>query len=630
MKIIPNTGLLFLLLILLPVEGLSGGSQAEEIPKLQNPFSESYVRENLRKTKPRLIFSAEIVENVRGKVESDPVLANFYKAIRLNAFEILDQPLLERVQTGRRILGISRTMLQRINLLGVVYLLEEDPVILERINREVLAVCKFSDWNPSHYLDVAEMSMALALALDWTGDRLPESTIDLVKRSLIEKGIHPSWPEYEGEEQWWVSHPNNWNQVCHGGMIAASIAIAEDEPELAAKTIKRALDGLPSALSQYLPDGVYPEGPGYWSYGTSFSVLSAAMLESAFGTDFGHDTYPGFMESAMFKVMCTSPSGLYFNYADCGDRSSPQGDVVLAWFAAKTGNPLFYESDGFLGSPAEMELDKLSGAALAWMSQYEGGVYEQAPLQWFGMGVNPIAIFRDAEGRSPYYFATKGGCGAQSHGNMDAGSFVFELDRVRWVIDPGVQSYYELEKTGFDLWGQCQECERWKLLTKNNFGHSTLTVNDRLHTVDGAAVITDFKRGDRPEVSIDLTPAFMGELSHAQRHFVRDGDRSLLIEDVIELNHETKSLTWQLITVADVEIVENGAILRQDGKELQLNNLSHGKFKLNVVSLDPPPMELDKKIKGLKRIELRIPVSMKDKDRGSMKIRLRLESQMLK
>ena len=626
MKVIPTIGLLFLVLIILHGEELSGGSQAEEIPKLQNPFSESFVIENLRKTKPRLIYSAEIVEDVRGKVKTDPVLANLYKAIRLNAFEILNEPLLERVQTGRRILGISRTMLQRMNMLGAVYLFEEDPVILERINKEVLAVCEFSDWNPSHYLDVAEMSMALALALDWTGDQLPESTIRLAKRSLIEKGINPSWPEYGGKEQWWVSHPNNWNQVCHGGMIAASIAIADDEPELAAKTIKRALDGLPYALSQYLPDGVYPEGPGYWSYGTSFSVLTAAMLESAFSSNFGHETYPGFMESAMFKVMCTSPSGLYFNYADCGDRSSPNGDVVLAWFAAKTGNPLFYESHGFLSSPAEMKPDRLSGAALAWMSQYEGSEFEQAPLQWFGSGINPIAIFRDAGIRLPYYFATKGGCGAQSHGNMDAGSFIFELDGVRWVIDPGVQSYHELEKTGFDLWGQCQECERWKLLTKNNFGHSTLTVNDRIHTVDGAAGITDFKRGDRPEVSIDLTPAFKGQLSHAQRRFIRDGNRSLLIEDDIEFNHKTESVTWQLITVADVEIVEYGAILLQDGKELKLNNLSHGQIKLNVVSLDPPPMDLDKKITGLKRIELRIPVSLKDRKRGSMKIKLRLDS----
>src|SRR3546814_7782221 len=72
---------------------------------------------------------------------------------------------------------------------------------------------------------------------------------------------------------------------------------------------------------------------------------------------------------------------------------------------------------------------------------------------------------------------------------MDGGSFVFELDGVRWVVDPGNQSYNELEKTWFNLWGSCQDCERWTLLTKNNFGHSTISVNGELHRVDGMATI---------------------------------------------------------------------------------------------------------------------------------------------
>ena len=49
------------------------------------------------------------------------------------------------------------------------------------------------------------------------------------------------------------------NQVCNGGMIAASIAIADKDPQLAAKTISRSLDGMPYALQEYFPDGVYPE-----------------------------------------------------------------------------------------------------------------------------------------------------------------------------------------------------------------------------------------------------------------------------------------------------------------------------------------------------------------------------------
>src|SRR3546814_21173714 len=82
-------------------------------------------------------------------------------------------------------------MLRRINMLGVVYRVEKDPAILQRINDEVLAVCRFSDWNPSHYLDVGEMALAVALALDWTAGDLPTATIEEAEKALIEKGINP-------------------------------------------------------------------------------------------------------------------------------------------------------------------------------------------------------------------------------------------------------------------------------------------------------------------------------------------------------------------------------------------------------------------------------------------------------
>jgi hypothetical protein len=31
----------------------------------------------------------------------------------------------------------------------------------------MLAAAAFSDWNPSHFLDVAEMTAALAIGYDW-------------------------------------------------------------------------------------------------------------------------------------------------------------------------------------------------------------------------------------------------------------------------------------------------------------------------------------------------------------------------------------------------------------------------------------------------------------------------------
>jgi hypothetical protein len=616
---------LLLIMILPYICFAHNGLKSEEekgIPKLENPVTVQYLRKNLQKSLPRLVLNQKIEKQIKSKLKSDPVVQNMYAAIKLNAESIFEKPLLERVVVGRRLLSTSREMLYRINMLGMVYIVDKDPRVLARINDEVVAVCNFSDWNPSHYLDVAEMAMAVAFALDWTAEALPKSTIELAKKSLIEKGINPSYNP-QGNTGW-VNGTNNWNQVCNGGMIAASIVIADLDPELAAKTISRALDGMPHALVEYGPDGVYPEGSTYWGYGTSFSVVTAAMFESAFGTDFGLADYPGFKESAVFRVLCNAPSGWYYNFADCGDKRGESGDIILAWFAAKSGNKAFFEKERFLMKPAEMgELSRLGGAGLVWLSQYEEKGEQKAPTAWKGEGANPIVIFTGGDDDPhQYYFGGKGGRGMVNHGNMDGGSFVFELNGVRWVIDPGNQSYHELEKTGFDLWGRCQECERWTLLTKNNFGHSTITINNGLHQTEGLVTLADFKSGDQPEATFDLSATLGDVVKNATRRFLKDSPTSLVVEDQIELSDDTKEITWQLMTRAEVEIVDGGAILTQDGRTLKIENLSHPELTISIVSLDPAPLELDRQIEGLKRIEFRYPSWIFEGEKANIKVRL--------
>ncbi len=598
------------------------GQQHGDIPSLENPVNTAYLTDQLSTETPRLILTPDIQRDLRQKVSSVPEVGNYYQAIKLNADEIMKEPLLERKQVGRRLLAVSREMLYRMGILGMVYVVDGDKEVLERINEELLAVCAFSDWNPSHYLDVAEMSLALALAIDWVGKDLPQSTVELTRKNLIEKGLIPSYNK-EGNTGW-INGSNNWNQVCHGGMIAAAIVTAEEDPDLAARTIARALDGIPHAMIEYGPDGVYPEGSTYWGYGTSFSVMTSSMLQTAFGTDFGLAEYPAFLESADFRVLCNAPSGWYYNFADCGDRRGQNGDITLAWFATYTGNASYYEKERFLRPAADMgKLSRIAGPGLVWLSQFEETKATSLPEAWKGDGANPIVIFRGSEQDTrDYYFGGKGGRGTVNHGNMDGGSFIFELDGVRWSVDPGNQSYHALEKTGFNLWGRCQECERWTLITKNNFGHSTLTVNNELHVTDGFASITAFSNGDQPSASIDLTKAFGGNMTKAVRTFTKESDHSLLIEDDIELSDSTQSITWQMITTAEVQLEAGRVILSKDGRQLEIRNLSHPALMPGVISLDPPPIELDRRIGGLKRLEFRYPAYMFEGDEGNIRIQL--------
>jgi len=106
------------------------------------------------------------------------------------------------------------------------------------------------------------------------------------------------------------------------------------------------------------------------------------------------------------------------------------------------------------------------------------------------------------------------------------------------------------------------------------------------------------------------------------RTVTKVSNRSVLIEDKFESNDSTKNITWGLMTTAEVILVNDGAILKQDGKELRLSILSPADLKISVISLDPPPLEIDKTIENLKRIEIRIPAYTVKDQNGRIQVRL--------
>jgi hypothetical protein len=594
------------------------GQATEKVVKLQNPVTTAYIKANLKKSSPRLVLTPETENTLKSKLKSDPLVKNYYDAMKLDAKEILAKPELTRNVVGRRLLGTSREMLHRMTVLSMVYRIDKNQDALKKIDRELLAVCNFTDWNPSHFLDVAEMSLAVSFAVDWAGHALPKATVEKAKTALIEKGLIPS------QKRMNYASTNNWNQVCNGGMIAASIVIAEKDPELAAKTISKSLEGMPNALKQYAPSGIYPEGATYWGYGTSFSCVTSSILTSAFGTDFGIAAYPAFLESAVFRMLMAAPSGYYFNFADCGDREGDGGDVTLAWFAQKTGNPLYIEKEKFLQPAASFgSLSRLAGPGLVWLSQFEQKGQTTLPLNWKGDGHNPVVVFRGGkDDKTGYYFGGKGGRANLSHGNMDAGTFIFELNGIRWVVDPGNQDYNALEQAGYDLWNQTQNSARWALITKGNHGHSTLTVDNERFRVDAYAPIVDYKDGPVPEATVNMTELYAGRVKSALRKFTKDTNHSVTIEDQVILGDSTKSLTWAIMTTADVVPANDGATLKIDGKTLDLKILSPAVAKVSILMMDPPPTKFDRRIAGLKRIEIRLPAYMFPDKKVTVKVRL--------
>ena len=308
--------------------------------------------ESVPPTHPRLFFGGDETAAVKAKLEGDPGLKATLAYLIGCAEAMGDVAPVKREKVGKRLLGVSRTCLQRVSYLAFAYRMTGDKAHLHRAEAEMLAAAAFEDWNPSHFLDVAEMTAALGIGYDWLYNDLDPAARDTIRTAIVEKGLRTSL-----KGGGWVRTNNNWNQVCHGGLTMGALAVLEDDPELASKIIARAVENVPRAMREYAPDGVYPEGPSYWGYGTTYNVILISALESVLGTDFGLSKAKGFMESPDFYLRATGPTGLYYNFSDCGLRGGPSS--AMHWFAARTKNPslLWHEKDTL----AELAAQKPSG-----------------------------------------------------------------------------------------------------------------------------------------------------------------------------------------------------------------------------------------------------------------------------
>jgi hypothetical protein len=544
---------------------------------------------------PRLFFDAEQTSAVKAKIAADPLLQGTFGYILANCEIVKGLEPLERKQVGKRLLGVSRTVLQRVSYLAFAYRMTGDESLLRRAEAEMLSAAAFTDWNPSHFLDVAEMTAALAIGYDWLHAHLAPEARATIRDAIIEKGLKTSLTN-----GWWVTTSNNWNQVCHGGLILGALAVAEDVPGLAEEILARGLKNLPRALHEYEPDGIYPEGPTYWAYGTSYNVILIDALESVLGTDFGITTAEGLMKSPDFMLHATSPTGLYFNFADCGLLMDVE--PALHWFARKLAKPsLLWHQRAVLERFVETkpdqsgEADRMLVFLLLW-GEPMGDIDTPEQLHWQGEGPSPIGVHRSAWHADATYAGIKGGSPRTNHGHMDIGSFVAEMEGVRWAVDLGAQSYNSLESEGVDLWNRHQDGGRWSVFRLNNTSHNTLVVNGEHQRVEGHAPITGFSGApESPYTAVDMTPVYAGQLAKAHRVLRLIGEAVLIHDEIAAPENAEAHVRWGMVTHADVSIEGNTATLKQDGKTATLRVAAPQDATLSVIDLESPPQPYDAK-----------------------------------
>ena len=198
------------------------------------------------------------------------------------------------------------------------------------------------------------------------------------------------------------------------------------------------------------------------------------------------------------------------------------------------------------------------------------------------------------------FLGFKAGDNKANHGHLDIGSFIYEVNGVRWAVDLGTDDYNLPGYFG---------AQRWNYFRLNTRSHNTLLIGDKNQNPAAVCKITNFegsgaKLGFGPSkthrllgqntvasAAVDMTDAYKGQVSVALRYATLYKDGSVEIEDF--LNGVTEGVRWGMMTRAAIELENDGkvAVLSQNGQKIRLELIEYGPVKaqkFEVISAKPP------------------------------------------
>lgn len=567
--------------LVLSAEPASVAAQAAaELP------AESEILSTLRAAHPRLIALEADIQRVKRLMAGEPRAAEIYQAVRRRADEMLEAAPIEHRLIGPRLLNQSRRCVDRVYTLATVWRVEGSRPHADRAIREMLTAAAFKDWNPSHFLDTAEMTHALAIGYDWLHDVLAPDQRETIRRAIVEKGLRQAEPFYR-ERRWWTQSRHNWNQVCNGGIAIGALAVAEDEPELARYIVHQAVESVRLPMREFAPDGAWVEGPGYWNYATRYNVYLLAALNSALGTDFGLSDIEGFSRTGDFRVHFVGPTGRTFNFADAGDR--PGEAAQMFWLARRFDRPRW----------AWHEREAIGGSSALHLWWYDGrGVApgDDEPLDRHFRHADVVFLRSAWNDPRAVYVALKGGSNAVNHSHLELGTFVLDALGQRWALDLGPDDYNLPAYFGNKRWTY------YRLATE---GQNTLVLDSANQDARAAAPIVAFlSTPSRAHAVVDLSAAYAGQAKRAARGVALLDRRDVLIQDEIE-GAKGRMIAWQMHTEADVRVEQRRAVLRLGGEQLEAQLLAPAGARFEVAALNSPPPQ--RQSPGVRKLVVRTP-----------------------
>ena len=443
----------------------------------------SDLNENSGGQHPYLMVDAEGFDRLRYYAKMDGTMQSYIKSLEasygigtskfnsaVNRYSLPD---------GQRLLNISRDVMNKTVSWALLAKLYEvsDPdrsaQYAERIWLELEAAANFKDpdgkysWHPQHFLDTGELAYPFAICYDWLYDYWTKTNTKVnvkngdqqnqtytysgtvTRLSILEDAMYwmglsvssflPSdtTGKYISYSYNLAGSTNNWNGVTTGGLMSAALALANvDRYKDNIETfLSSAITAIESGMWVYAPEGGYEEGPGYWAYGTTYVHIFISCLDSACGSNYGLYNTPGFANSVYFTSYLGSANTTW-GFHDGGSGSADTN--IAAWFAGKSNDP-------------NVNAIRREAITKGWkgVSMYDIMYFDPHIMQEnitltldAHYSLDSIMTFRSSWDTTNNIFAgLHGGDNSASHGDLDIGNFVINVNGSFVICELGSDSY---------------------------------------------------------------------------------------------------------------------------------------------------------------------------------------------
>lgn len=531
---------------------------------------------NPGKAHPRILGTAEDMERLKKNVQENELMAEWAKRVIASCDASIQEGVVvyKPESSNGVITTISQKMKRRMMEYSVAYLLTGDMKYADAAWRDMEEVCtNYPDWGDyASFLGAAGMAYALAIGYDTFYDELTEAQKKTLRDSVVKNAFEPALLVYGGTHPngYWYNGHDNFTAVCPGGLLAAAVAMADEEDigELCEIILGQTTQSFEYFMSLFYPDGGYFESVSYLSYALQYVWGGLGSLFNATGKTYGFLDAAGLRGFASYAVSMHGMAEGAFNYHD-GDSGFCLEGAYL-WLAEELG------IEGFTDRYMQLK-EQLSGAGgsvdllLAYNPDLAGTADSSLPLDGYFRQAE-AGVMRQNWESDGLWAGVHAGQNGIEHDHLDLGEFVFEAGGVRWVDDRGRDNYSlpgYFRESGYDIYRKRPEA------------NNCLVINPRTgywgQSIKCSTELTKMESKPRgASMVFDLTNAYLEDASKVYRGFMMGDDRrSFLIRDEVELLKESDLYWFMNLSdkVKDVSIDSGGktAVLRTgDGQELKV------------------------------------------------------------